>query len=75
MSIDEETNIISPIPGRIFKINVKQGDKIKKGEIAIVIDAMKMENNIVSKKDAVVKKILVSLHDMIEAGSPLIEIE
>ncbi|MBL7104273.1 MAG: biotin/lipoyl-binding protein [Bacteroidales bacterium] len=75
LSVDEETNIISPIPGRIFKINVKQGDKIKKGEIAIVIDAMKMENNIVSKKDAVVKKILVSLHDMVEAGSPLIEIE
>jgi len=75
LSVDEETNIVCPIPGRIFKINVKQGDKIKKGDIAIVIDAMKMENNIVSKKDAVVKKILVSLNDMVEAGSPLIEIE
>ncbi len=72
---DEEINIVSPIPGRIFKINVKEGDKINKGDIVMVIDAMKMENNIVSKKDAVVNKILVALDQMVDAGAPLIEIE
>jgi len=72
---DEETNIVSPIPGRIFKINVNEGDEIKKGDIVIVIDAMKMENNIVSKKDTVVNKILVALDQMVDAGAPLIEIE
>lgn len=72
---DEEHHIISPIPGRIFKINVKEGNKIKKGDVVIVIDAMKMENNIVSKKDAVIKKILVSLDEMVDAGVSLIEIE
>ncbi len=72
---DEESHIISPIPGRIFKINVKEGNKIKKGDVVIVIDAMKMENNIVSKKDAVIKKILVTLDEMVDAGVSLIEIE
>lgn len=72
---DEEHHIISPIPGRIFKINVKKGNKIKKGDVVVVIDAMKMENNIISKKDAVIKKILVSLDEMVDAGVSLIEIE
>jgi pyruvate carboxylase subunit B len=72
---DEEINIVSPIPGRIFKINVKEGDKISKGDIVMVIDAMKMENNIVTKKDAVVTKILVALDQMVDAGAALVEIE
>lgn len=70
-----ENNILAPLPGRIFKINIKEGDNIKKGDVVIVIDAMKMENNIVAKKDAVAKKILVQLDEMVEAGVPLIEIE
>ena len=72
---DEEITIVSPIPGRIFKINVKEGDKISKGDIVMVIDAMKMENNIVTKKDTVVTKILVALDQMVDAGAALIEIE
>jgi len=75
VSADGEKNILAPLPGRIFKINVKEGDKIQKGDVVLVIDAMKMENNIVTKKDAVVKKILVKLDDMVEASTSLIEIE
>lgn len=75
VSADGEKNILAPLPGRIFKINVKEGDKIQKGDVVLVIDAMKMENNIVAKKDAVVKKILVKLDDMVEASTALMEIE
>lgn len=74
-SLDAGNHIMSPIPGKVFKINVKEGKKIKKGEIAIVIDAMKMENNITSKRDAVVKKVLVNLNEMVEVNSPLVELE
>ncbi len=70
-----ENRIVSPLPGRVFKILVKEGDKISKGDVVVVIDAMKMENNIVAKRDAKVVKVLVNLHDMIESASPLIEIE
>jgi pyruvate carboxylase subunit B len=70
-----ENRIIAPIPGRIFRINIKEGDKISKGDVVLVIDAMKMENNILSKREGVVKKILVSKDDMVEAGTKLIELE
>jgi pyruvate carboxylase subunit B len=72
---DAGKHIASPIPGKVFKINVKEGKKIKKGDIVVVIDAMKMENNITTKKDAVVKKILVNLNDMVEVNTALIELE
>jgi len=70
-----ENRIIAPIPGRIFRINIKEGDKINKGDVVLVIDAMKMENNILSKREGIIKKILVSKDDMVEAGARLIELE
>ncbi|HPE35131.1 MAG TPA: acetyl-CoA carboxylase biotin carboxyl carrier protein subunit [Bacteroidales bacterium] len=70
-----ENKIFSPLPGRVFKINVKEGDAVSKGDILLVIDAMKMENNILAKKDATVKKILVALHDMVDSSAVLIELE
>ena len=74
-SLDVGRFIVSPIPGKVFKINVKEGKKIKKGDIVIVIDAMKMENNITAKKDALVKKILVKLNEMVEVNTALLEME
>lgn len=70
-----ENKVFSPLPGRVFKINVKEGDTVSKGDILLVIDAMKMENNILAKKDATVKKILVALHDMVDSSAVLIELE
>jgi pyruvate carboxylase subunit B len=70
-----DNRIMAPIPGRIFKLNVKEGDTISKGDVVLVIDAMKMENNISSKRDGTIKKILVKLNDMVDAGTKLIEIE
>jgi len=67
--------IASPIPGKVFKINVKEGKKIKKGDVVVVIDAMKMENNITSKRNAVIKKILVKLNEMVEVNTSLVELE
>lgn len=74
-TLDASKFIVSPIPGKVFKINVKEGKNIKKGDIAIVIDAMKMENNITSKRDAKVKKILVNMNEMVEVNTPLVELE
>ncbi len=71
---EEGANIVAPIPGRVFKINVKEDDKVKKGEVIMVIEAMKMENNIVANKDETIKKIMVSLDEMVDAGTPLVEI-
>ncbi len=71
----EETHVMAPLPGRIFKINVQEGDEVKKGDVVVVIEAMKMENNIAVKKDGVIKSILVNMDAMVEAGMPLLEFE
>ncbi|MBU2650291.1 MAG: oxaloacetate decarboxylase [Bacteroidetes bacterium] len=74
-TVDESKHIVSPIPGKVFKIKVKEGEEIRKGDVVVVIDAMKMENNIATKRDAVVKKIHVKLNDMVEVNSILVELE
>jgi len=67
--------LFSPIPGKIFKINVSEGDKVKKGDVVIVVDAMKMENNLIAKKDSVVKKIHVTLNQMVTGNFLLAELD
>lgn len=67
--------ILSPIPGRVFKILVKEGDEVKKDEVVVVIDAMKMENNISAKQDGKIAKVVVALDDMVDAGAVLVEVE
>lgn len=68
-------HLMSPLPGRVFKLNYKEGDKVTKGDVVIIIDAMKMENNIVAVHDAMVKKVYVKLDQMVEGNSLLVELE
>lgn len=68
----EANNVKSPMPGKIFKLNVKEGDKVLKGDVLLVVESMKMENRILSTKDAVIQKVNVSLNDMVEASTTLI---
>ncbi len=70
-----DNNIKSPMPGKVFKLNVKEGDKVSKGDVLLVVEAMKMENSITSSKNAVVKKVNVELGDMVEITTVLIELE
>jgi biotin carboxyl carrier protein len=70
----EEGDLKSPISGKIVKVNVKKGDKVKKGAILIVIEAMKMEYLIRSPYNANVKKVNFKLNDQIEIGQNTIEL-
>lgn len=72
----EDTNhIFSPMPGKVIKLNVKDKDKVKKGEIMLVVEAMKMENNIIAPKDAQIEKINTSVGEMVDSSKPLIIFE
>ncbi len=62
------------MPGKILKILVKEGDQVKTGQGLLVLEAMKMENEIPAPKDGIVKKILVKEGDTVNTGDPLIEI-
>ena len=63
----------APLPGSIFKIIVKEGDEVKKGDNLLIMEAMKMENNVLAEKDGVVKTIKVKLGESVLQGDVLIE--
>jgi biotin carboxyl carrier protein len=69
------SKITAPLPGTVFKIITNVGDTVKKGETVLVMEAMKMENNILAEKEGIVKKILVKEGDSVLQGDLLIEIE
>ncbi|HKM92077.1 MAG TPA: acetyl-CoA carboxylase biotin carboxyl carrier protein subunit [Prolixibacteraceae bacterium] len=71
----DDTIILSPMPGKIVKIPVKQGDKVEKGETLIVVSAMKMESEYKSPANGIVSKIFVKEGVNINGNQPLIEIE
>ena len=64
----------SPMPGNILKILVTQGQQVKEGDVLIILEAMKMENEIVATKSGSVAQILVTKGQVVETGSPLIVI-
>ena len=64
----------SPMPGNILKINVSQGQAVKEGDVLIVLEAMKMENEITAPKAGSIAQIAVSKGQVVETGSPLVVI-
>ena len=66
--------VTAPMPGKILRILVKEGESVKTGQGLLILEAMKMENEIPSPKDGVIKKILVKEGDTVDTGQPLIEI-
>ena len=70
-----KSGIKSPLPGVILQVKVNVGDQVTKGQVLMVLEAMKMENNILSDKDGKVAAINVSKGDSILEGTDLIVIE
>ena len=64
----------SPMPGNILKINVSQGQKVKEGDVLIILEAMKMENEIVATKSGTVAQIVTAKGAVVETGAPLVVI-
>ena len=62
------------MPGRIVKLLVAVGETVSAGRPALVIEAMKMENELACTQSGTVTRILVSAGDAVERGAPLIEI-
>ncbi|MBO5629526.1 MAG: biotin/lipoyl-binding protein, partial [Aeriscardovia sp.] len=69
-----KSGIKSPLPGVILQVKVNVGDQVTKGQVLMVLEAMKMENNILSDKDGKVAAINVSKGDSILEGTDLIVI-
>ncbi|MFB6318665.1 biotin/lipoyl-containing protein [Saccharicrinis sp. FJH54] len=73
--IDGAGSVSSPMPGRVVRLLVKKGDKVKVGQPVIIVSAMKMESEYKSGIDGEVKKILVKEGQTIEGHQTLLEIE
>ena len=64
----------SPMPGNILKINVSLGQKVNEGDALLILEAMKMENEVVAPKSGTIAQIIVSKGAVVETGAPLIVI-
>ncbi len=64
----------SPMPGNILKINVSLGQKVNEGDALLILEAMKMENEVVAHKSGTIAQIIVSKGAVVETGAPLIVI-
>ena len=69
------SKIEAPLPGTIFKVMVKKGDAVKKGQTILIMEAMKMENNVLAEKDGKINKVHVAEGDSVLQGDILVEIE
>ncbi len=64
--------VVATLPGSVFKVTSSVGQSVKKGDILLVLEAMKMEIEIVAPQDGVVSAILVNQGDNVEDGQPLV---
>ncbi|GAA3650861.1 biotin/lipoyl-containing protein [Flavivirga jejuensis] len=74
-SSSAKCKILAPIPGVILTLNVKVGDTIKENDLLLVLEAMKMENSIVSEKSGVVTAVNVTVGQQVLQGEVMIELE
>lgn len=65
----------APMPGTILDIKVNQGDTVKKGQVLLILEAMKMENEIMSPRDGKVTAINTSKGSSVNVGDPLVSLE
>ena len=75
VTVGSKSGIKSPLPGVILEIKVKEGDAVKRGQTLLVLEAMKMENDIKADRDGKVTAIKVSKGESILEGTDLIIIE
>ena len=64
--------VTAPMPGTILKVNVNVGDMVKAGQVLVVLEAMKMENDIPAPRDGKVAQVLVSKGSTVDTGAPLL---
>jgi biotin carboxyl carrier protein len=65
----------APMPGKVIKVGVREGEKVRKNQTLAIVEAMKMENEIQTSIDGVVRKVHVSVGDVVDADRILAEIE
>lgn len=73
-SMGSTGKITSPMPGKVIKIVAGLNQKVSKGDVLMVVEAMKMENNIIAPRDAEVLSLNVAEGDMVDGSTELLEL-
>ncbi len=68
-------SVSSPMPGRVVKIPVEEGQEVENNQVLVIVEAMKMENPLKSSVDGTVRKIHYAEGDLVDAGKPIVEVE
>ena len=71
----KKMKVLAPIPGVVLEVDVKVGDTVKKGDRLLLLEAMKMENNIVAEKDGTISAVHVSKDQKVLENQLMIELE
>jgi len=74
-SVVESSAVVAPLPGLIQKIFVNVGDSVRAGQHVLIMEAMKMENEIQTSRDGIIKEIKVKIGDSVNEGDVLIILE
>ncbi len=74
-SQEDELIIKAPMPGKVIKISVSESEEVRKNQTLVIVEAMKMENEIKASLEAVVKKIHAASGDLVDTDTPIIELE
>ncbi|KAI4172481.1 MAG: hypothetical protein LQ343_003571 [Gyalolechia ehrenbergii] len=72
---DTAHSVLAPMPCKILRVEVEQGQKVKKEQVLVVIESMKMETSIRSPQDGVISKIVHQQGELCKAGTALVEFE
>lgn len=68
-------SVKAPMPGNILSVKVKPGDQVKRGQVLLTLEAMKMENEIMAPRDGKVKEVFVSAGQSVNTGDVLVNLE
>ena len=72
VTVSGGTTVPAPMPGNILKVNVKAGDKVKSGTVLVVLEAMKMENEIFAPKAGTVAAVNVAKGQSVDTGATMV---
>lgn len=71
----KEITVFAPMPGLVIEVEVKEGDSVKKGQGLLIVEAMKMQNEMKSPRDGIAKKIMVQKGQTVNSKDALVTIE
>jgi biotin carboxyl carrier protein len=74
-AVEDPGQIAAIMPGKILRLAVAEGDQVQEGDVLVVLEAMKMENELRAKRSGVVKQVTVAPGDDVEMGELLVVVE